>query len=268
MTQVAAYLERIGHAGPRAATAETLRALHRAHLLRVPFENLDITLGVRIELVPERLLAKVVERRRGGFCYELNEAFAWLLRELGFGVTRLAARVANDSPAGYGPEFDHMLLRVDVEPGGRPWICDVGFGDSFVEPFPMTTEEHVEGRRSYRLVGTPEGTVLEQRADAGWTPEFRFTDTPRRLAEFEAMCAHQQTSPESSFTRKSICSRATPAGRVTLSDGRWIVTAGGQREERAVADEAELARLLDEQFGIDLGAGADVARLLRPPGSP
>ena len=124
--RIGAYLERLGFTAPPQPTIEGLRRLHTAHLARVPFENLDIHLGEKILLEPEALVAKIVERRRGGFCYELNGAFSTLLQALGFDVTLLAARVHNAGVL--GPPFDHMCLRVDLD---EPWLADVGFGDNF-----------------------------------------------------------------------------------------------------------------------------------------
>src|SRR5690242_9646293 len=133
MLDVRAYLDRIGYSGGIEATAENLRALHRAHLLTVPFENLDISVGRKIVVDQEAILKKIVELRRGGFCYELNGAFAALLRALGFRVTLLSARVARES-GDEGPEFDHLALLVDLE---DPWLADVGFGELFLQAIRM-----------------------------------------------------------------------------------------------------------------------------------
>src|ERR1017187_10297680 len=130
MLNLLAYLERIGYSGSTEPSAETLRALQRAHMLAVPFENLDIHLGRPIVCDEDRFLHKIINERRGGFCYELNGAFAALLRALGFKVTLLSARVAG-SDGSASPEFDHLTLRVDLD---EPWLADVGFGDSFIEP--------------------------------------------------------------------------------------------------------------------------------------
>ncbi|UCH26235.1 MAG: arylamine N-acetyltransferase, partial [Trueperaceae bacterium] len=126
--EVKHYLERIGYRGPVDVSARTLASLQRAHLHTVPFENLDVCLGREIVLEPAALYDKIVVRRRGGFCYELNGLFAWLLTELGFEVTLLSARVFGER--GLGPEFDHLTLRVDLS---EPWLVDVGFGDGFDE---------------------------------------------------------------------------------------------------------------------------------------
>src|SRR5712691_1444436 len=142
---VAAYLGRIGYKGKVSPTIETLRGLHRAHLFSVPFENLDISLGRQILCDENAFVRKIVERRRGGFCYEMNGAFAALLRSIGFKVTLLSARVPQPDGSD-GPEFDHLTLRVDFE---EPWLADVGFGDSFMEPLRLQTgiEQEQEGRR-------------------------------------------------------------------------------------------------------------------------
>src|SRR5262245_14904037 len=136
--RVAEYLGRVGYDGPVDVTPETLRRLHLAHLLAVPFENLDIHLGRPIVLDVDRIFEKIVRRRRGGFCYELNGLFAWLLGELGFDVELLSAQVLDGGRL--GPEFDHMTLLVEHE--GR-WLVDVGFGDSFLEPLALEPSHEV-----------------------------------------------------------------------------------------------------------------------------
>ena len=133
-----AYLDRIAYRGSLALNAETLRQLHLAHLLTVPFENLSIHLGEPIVLDDEALFDKVVRRRRGGFCYEWNGLFAALLRALGFSVTMISAGVINASGE-VSPEFDHMALLVHLD---QCWLADVGFGDLFRQP--LSLEPSVE----------------------------------------------------------------------------------------------------------------------------
>ena len=143
-----AYLGRIGYEGSREPSAETLGELQSAHLRAVPFENLSIHSGEPIVLEDEALFEKIVNRRRGGFCYELNGLFAALLRGLGFEVEMLAAGVATEAD-NFGPEFDHMTLLVKLD---ERWMADVGFGDSFLEPLRLDTpDEQVEGARAYKL---------------------------------------------------------------------------------------------------------------------
>lgn len=259
------YLRRINYRGELEPSAATLRELHRAHLLAVPFENLDIHLGRPITLDQDALFDKIVTRRRGGFCYELNGLFAWLLRALGFDVTLLSAGVAR-AGGDFGPEFDHLTLLVESQSsvvGGQlqqttddgrrtKWLVDVGFGDSFREPLRLVAgvdQEH-DGR-SYRLDRDGDYLTLMQRDHAGWEPQYRFMLQPHDHAEYADMCHYHQTSPASSFTRKRVCTLATPDGRITLSDLRLIITERGERTERLL-DEQEYHAVLREQFGIDL----------------
>jgi N-hydroxyarylamine O-acetyltransferase len=248
---VSAYLQRLNYTGPLKPTAETLRALHQAHLLAVPFENLDIHLGRAIVPDEDAFFRKIVERRRGGFCYELNGLFAALLRELGFEVTLLSARVAGENGA-FGPEFAHLTLLVQLE---ERWLVDVGFGESFREPLRLDEPgEQVQANGAYRLTQDGEIRTYWARDETkDWHPQYCFTSQPRRLADFAEMCHYQQSSPQSHFTQKQVCSLATPAGRVTLRDFRLIITNHGQRQERELANQVEQAAVLRRYFGIDLG---------------
>lgn len=253
---VKAYLERIDYRGSLAPTAETLRALHVAHLLSVPFENLSIHAGEPIVLEDEALFEKIVGRGRGGFCYEANGLFAALLRALGFEVSMLSAEVAG-AEGGFSRPFDHMALLVTLE---QRWLADVGFGDSFVEPLPLDDEgEHVQGRHAYRVTRDGDYFVMQRREVEGgeWKAQYRFTLRPHAYTDFAEMCRYHQTSPDSHFTRSRVCSLATPDGRVTLSGMRFIeTTATGERRERALADEDEYASLLRERFGVRMKGGA------------
>jgi N-hydroxyarylamine O-acetyltransferase len=248
----AAYLQRLRYRGPLIPTAETLRRLHEAHLLAVPFENLSIHWGEPIELDDEALFDKVVVRRRGGFCYELNGLFAALLRSLGFAVTLLSAGVLRGDGS-VSPDFDHMALRVDL---GEPWLADVGFGDLFREPLRLEERgPQVQGGSAYRIDPAEEGRFVLMRRDGRdedgpWTGEYRFGLEPHVYADFAERCVYQQTSPDSHFKQRRICSLATPDGRVSLSEMRLITTRSGERTERELAGDAEYAETLKELFGI------------------
>jgi N-hydroxyarylamine O-acetyltransferase len=246
---VQAYLDRIGYRGSLAPAPETLRALHVAHLQAVPFENLSIHAGQPIVLTEEALFEKIVVRRRGGFCYELNGLFAALLRALGFEVDLLAAGVARAGGA-YSPDFDHVALMVSLT---ERWLVDVGFGDSFREPLRLDARgEQPEGDRIYRIDEDGPRFVLLQRegSEGVWEPQFRFTLQSRALSDCAEMCLYHQTSPQSHFTQRRICSLATPDGRVTLSDLRLITTRNGVREERRLETEEEHTVALRELFGV------------------
>jgi len=245
---VTAYLDRINYRGSLLPTAETLRRLQRAHLLSVPFENLSIHSNEPILLEDEALFTKIVERRRGGFCYECNGLFAALLRRLGFEVAMLSAKVANAAGV-FGPDFDHMTLMVSL---GERWLTDVGFGDSFREPLRLDErDEQVQGNRAYRVDTDGAEFTLMQRDDDEWKAQYRFNLAPHVYADYEAMCRYHQTSPESHFTRGRVCSLATTEGRISLSEMRFITTSSaGEKQERTLTSEAEYAAILRERFGI------------------
>jgi len=244
-----AYLRRIDYDGPRAPTAATLHALHRQHLFTVPFENLDIPLGTPIVLDIDLIFDKIVTRHRGGFCYELNGVFCELLRALGFRVEMLSARVRRED-GGFGPEFDHMLLKVELD---LPWLVDVGFGDSFVDPivFHAGGADQVNGHR-YLVSPMDDEWHLLREDGQGRVPLYAFRDVAHDLGEYRDMCTFHQASPESHFTRSWICSRATPNGRITLANMRLIVTHGSEREERELRSEQELRECLRELLGVTL----------------
>jgi N-hydroxyarylamine O-acetyltransferase len=243
-----AYLQRMNYTGPLTRSAETLRQLQTAHLLSVPFENLSIHSGEPIVLDDDALFAKIVSRRRGGFCYELNGLFAALLRALGFDVSMLSAQVAN-AEGTYGPEFAHMTLMVTL---ADRWLVDVGFGDSFLEPLPLDEQsQQVQRDRAYRVAREGLYLVVMQRSPNNeWQPQYRFTLKSYQYPDYAEMCRYHQTSAESHFTRARICSRATPEGRISLGDLRFIETAGGERLERILTNEEEYATILREQFGV------------------
>ncbi len=264
-----AYLKRIDYRGSLAPTAETLRQLQVAHLLTVPFENLSIHAAEPIVLDDEALFDKIVRRRRGGFCYELNGLFAALLRDLGFEVARLSAGVAN-SEGVFGPDFDHMTLLVVPTADEHPerWLADVGFGDSFLEPLRLDSrDEQVQGaislevgtgrrlnERGYKIIGEESHLVMmERKGTDELKPQYRFTLQSHDYPDYAEMCRYHQTSPQSHFTKARLCSRATPQGRVTLSGMRLVTTVDGQeRIERTLTDDAEYASILFEHFGVEM----------------
>jgi N-hydroxyarylamine O-acetyltransferase len=263
---VARYLARINYSGPTVPAIETLRGLQRAHLYTVPFENLDIGLGRPIRLDAAAIEEKIVGRRRGGFCYELNGLFALLLRDLDFRVTLLAAGVYSDKRGTFGPTFDHLTLRVDLD---RPWLVDVGFGDGFLYPLALdTTGEQIDSGRAaplpdathegiwqdrYRIRAEDDARIMQRRDWTGaWGDQYRFTLTPRQWADFSAQCHYHQTSPDSGFTRNSVCSLATPAGRVSVTTDRLIITAAGVKHETPLADAAARREALQRYCAIAL----------------
>lgn len=252
---VSEYLRRIDAAPPRSADAEALRSLHRAHLMAVPFENLSIHLPEPISLAEYDLLDKVVTRRRGGFCYELNGAFALLLQALGFEVSRVAARVYGGGRL--GPPFDHLTLVVRPADGSGPWLADVGFGSHSTYPLLLESrhgQDDPAGR--FLLAQAPDGD-LDVLKDG--EPQYRLEPRERSLDDFVPTCWWQQTSPQSHFTRSLICSVLTDSGRVSLSGRTLIVTSGADRTEHPLPTDDAVLAAYREHFGIDLDRVPEVA---------
>ncbi|WHZ15703.1 MAG: N-hydroxyarylamine O-acetyltransferase [Nitrospira sp.] len=246
-----AYFTRIGYEGSVDHSAEILRALHLAHVLTVPFENLDIHLGQPISLEPVDLFRKIVVNRRGGYCFELNGLFALLLEDLGFAVTRLAARVL------YGAEGvrprSHQALLVSV--GEERWVVDVGFGGNGLrEPFLLTIgQEQQQGPDRFRLVTDGRGDYLLQcEIDGAWTDLYSFTLEPNLPVDYTFANYYHSHSPDSLFTQRLICTVPTLKGRTIFTD-RWLkIRSDGATRELHVKDQEECRQLLQEHFGLTI----------------
>jgi len=245
--RVARYLDRVGFPPDGGAPdVARLAELQERHLHAVPFENLSVHLEEPIDLTPEALVDKIVERNRGGFCYELNGAFGALLTALGYEVTLLCARAA--TPDGFGPPFDHLALRVDVD--GEPWLVDVGFGRFSHRPIRLAERgEQKDPAGTFLVTSEPDGdlTVLLNGAR-----EYRLETRPRTLAAFEPTCWWHRTSPKSHFTRSLVCSRLTDTGRVTLSGSTLIITGDTGKQETTLHTDAEILDAYRRHFGISL----------------
>ncbi len=233
--EVGDYLRRINYRGSDAPTLATLQALHETHLLAVPFENLSIHTGEPIILHEDALYDKIVRRRRGGFCFELNGLFAALLRAMGFTVTMLSASMAHDAGE-FGPDIDHLTLLVHLS---DDWLADVGNGDSFRRPLRIReAPEPADVEQGYRLRRDGMLWIVQKCAGGSeWKAEYRFGLQPHALADFINRCHYYETSPDSHFTHGRLCSRATPDGRITVRDQRLITTRDGKREERVIGSE-------------------------------
>jgi len=248
------YLSRIGFEGKLNVSVETLHALQLAHMKTVPFENLDISLGQKIRLDMDNLRDKIVTRKRGGFCYELNGLFAWLLKEIGFEVIYLNARDFHEEDGTFGIDFDHLALMVKIPNESIRWLVDVGWGDSFTSPLDIDNANWQEqSLRAYCLEPFQNGYQLWQKGyDGKIVRQYYFNLTAHSFPfEYEAACVYHQTSPQSIFTKNQIISRATEDGRVSLDNDELIITKRGQ-QIRLPVHEDERATLLKKYFGVVL----------------
>jgi N-hydroxyarylamine O-acetyltransferase len=221
-------------------------------LYAVPFENLSIHTGEKIRLDEGWLYEKIVARRRGGFCYECNGLFAWLLRRLGYGVTLHSARVRSEGE-GYGAPFDHLALRVALD---EPWLVDVGFGEGFREPLRWNERgEQSDGYGAYRLEERDGELLYSRLVEGAWQPQYLVDPAPRRFEEFGRMCHYHQTSWQSPFTRKTLCSLALPEGRITLSGDQLIETRGSRKQEKTLVGDEVIEAALAGYFGVEIKLG-------------
>jgi N-hydroxyarylamine O-acetyltransferase len=244
-----AYLARIGlEPDDLEVNDETLRILQRKHLLTVPFENLDIHWKRPIVLDVERFYSKIVEEKRGGFCYELNGLFNELLKALGFKTRLVSARVFSGTE--HGPEFDHATIIVTI--GDSEYLADVGFGDFTAEPLRFGLGAEQQDETGIFVMRRFDDDYLEiaKNENGEWKSMYIFRDIPRELSDFEGMCDFQQYSPNSHFTKGKVCSILTENGRKTLTDKKFIDTMGGEKIEIQIAGDGEFERILNKEFGI------------------
>ncbi|MGB3439912.1 MAG: arylamine N-acetyltransferase [Actinophytocola sp.] len=240
------YLARIGAPRPAAPDAAALRELHRRHLEAVPFENLSLHLGEPVSLDEDALVDKIVARRRGGFCYELNGAFAALLTALGYDVRMLAAGVFGGDGT-LSPAFDHLALLVELD---ERYLVDVGFGAHSTYPLRRDWPEAQEDPAgSFLVLDAPGGDVDVL---MNGVRQYRAEPRPRRITDFARPAWWHANSPESHFRSGPRCSRATESGRVTILGNRLLETAHGERTETALATDDEVLAAYEKHFGFAL----------------
>ena len=246
---VARYLERIGLESPGRVDVESLEVLQRAHLTTVPFENLHVYHRRGVGTATAWSVPKIVECRRGGWCFELNGAFAALLVELGFDVTRLAAVVLLERDDGHA---SHLTLRVDLD---SPYLVDVGFGDAFMRPLPLDEPgPHDGGTGRYTFTSTGDETTLFELGTGNEAqPVYRFTHTPRDMESFENQSTRLQTDLSLKWTRSRFATRLLDGGpdRVTLLEDKLRIRRNGAWEEAPVAGR-DWERTLDEWFDLTI----------------
>lgn len=247
MTGATEYLRRIGHAGPVRADSDTLAALHRAHLATVPYENLGIQLGRVPALTREALFRRVVDERRGGFCFELNGAFGLLLAELGFEVrfVRAAVNRLRDGESAWG---NHLALLVGTERG--PMLADVGFGDGFLAPLPLAIGSHPQPPFEFQLRRDLAGVWHLVHHQAGIAPGFEFRTEPSTLADFAPRCTALATDPASPFVRTLTVQQPRADHSLSLRARSLTRSALAGRDTRELTDVDEFAAVLADEFGL------------------
>lgn len=244
-----AYLERIGVARPARADLDALAAIQWGHVRSIPFENLDILLGEPIRIDLPSVAAKLIDRRRGGYCFEQNALLAAALRELGFEVTTLAARVRWMATA--PTARTHMLLA--VEASGQRWLVDGGFGGS-CPTAPIALAAGVEAalhHDRYRLVEDGAGLMLQMAIpETGWADLYWFTLEPMFPIDYEVANHYTSTHPSSHFTKAPTVARTTDEGRVTVRGNELAHRRGGVVDRETITDPERLLEVLATEIGL------------------
>jgi N-hydroxyarylamine O-acetyltransferase len=244
------YFSRFLAKKPDSPTYESLAALQNKHMLHVPFENLDVLSQTPIIIDLERIFQKVIVNLRGGFCYELNGLFGWLLKESGYEVSYVSATVKKPDGT-WTIEGSHATNLVTVE--NQSYIVDVGFGDSMRKPMPLNGEVVRDVSGSYRMTNVAEHMYdLQRWEDDVWKTLYRVSTLPKKLTDFTPMCEFNQTSADSPFVHKRLVTIATPIGRITLSGETLTVTDGEKKTKRNVSEE-EIPDILQNHFYIIKG---------------
>lgn len=233
-----AYLHRIHFRGNPTPTLSVLQSLQKQHLLHIPFENWYIHDHVPIDLDTQSLFHKIIEQKRGGFCYELNSLFYVLLTNLGFEAWLVSARVYSSSTDNFGAEFDHIAIVVKLDE--QCYLVDVGFGEFALQPLAITPDvPQYDKRGEFLLRQDDKDYIVYQRSKDDFQPEYRFDLSARQVDDFTAMCHYHQTSPRSYFTQKRLLSLATENGRITLSGNELTVREGNQITETVLSGSVD-----------------------------
>ena len=254
-----AYFSRIGFSGPRIPTLATLRELQLAHAQSIAFENLNPLLGWPVALDLASIEEKLVRSRRGGYCFEQNALFAAALRELGFDVTGLAARVLWNAPEDAVRPRSHMLLKVDID--GEPHIADVGFGAlTPTSPLRLTPDvEQATPHERFRLVTMDSDFKLQGLVGGAWKSLYRFDLQPQLPPDYEVSNHFTATYPTSHFRSMVVAARPFPGGRHALSNNQLTVhRLDGPSERRLLASVIEVRETLETLFGIALPRAAEL----------
>ncbi len=241
------YLDRIAFEGRPNVDLPTLDALQRAHLTSIPFENLDVYDGVEVSTDPAHSLEKILDRGRGGWCFELNGAFALLLEAIGFRVNLLGAAVLLGGPT---EVIDHLCLEVMLD---EPYLVDVGFGDSFCRPLALNRPGPQDGRSGvFELMPGAQGTTLTRELDGVPSAQYRFKRVNRRIGEFEPASRNLQDDKSLNWHRRAFATRLIDGGpdRVTLVGNQLKFERAGERTTTDIADD-EWHDTLTNWFGID-----------------
>lgn len=266
-----AYCKRIGYTGRRTATLDTLRALHALHPAAIPFENLNPLLGIPVLLDAPALQAKLIDAKRGGYCYEQNLLLKSALESIGFPVTGLAARVLWGRADDAITARSHMVLLVEVE--GEQYIADVGFGgQTLTGPLRLELDtEQQTPHEPFRLIEYDGDFLLQTKIGDAWKSMYRFDLQRQHLIDYEVSSWYLSNHPQSHFVTGLRVARAMPGKRYGLLNNELSThTLGRDSTSRKLKSVDELCDTLETVFGIQLpdhpGLGKRLATIVAAEG--
>jgi N-hydroxyarylamine O-acetyltransferase len=243
-----AYFDRIEYSGDRRPTVKTLMDVHLAHATHIPFENLDVMLKKPIRIDLEGIQAKLVRRRRGGYCFEQNLLLTAVLQQLGFTVTLLAARVRLGTHRVI--PRTHVLLAVDAE--RDRWLADVGFGSfGLLVPVPLLAAEYQQFAWSYRVARESNAWVLKALIEGVWQELYAFTLDPQIPVDCIPPNHYISTHPDSRFVQTLTVQRVAPEFRRLLKNRDLVTTTAAGQTRRTLQNAAELLEVLAREFGLE-----------------
>lgn len=242
------YLKRIDYNDVIDVTDKVLASLHKNHVFQVPFENLDVYYKRIFDLDLGKVYQKIINDRRGGFCYELNFLFNWLLTEIGFSSRIIASRIFNKDGT-VGPEFDHMSIYVNT---GKEFLVDVGYGDLFVAPIEIKQGVQFDGRNYFQIDSWNKNEyVISMSSDnLTFSKKYTFSLDLVDINDFNVICNDKQTNPNSYFVKNVVCTKPTETGRVTIFNDNLVEKIGELRIERVIQSDKDFRRCLKDKFGI------------------
>ena len=258
-----AYFKRIGYTKTPKVDLETLSELHRLHTYTIPFENLNPFTYHEVLLDEESLEKKLIHDFRGGYCFEQNILFSSILKQIGFKVRWLGARVLWNQPQDLITRRSHMLFLVELE---ETYLADVGFGGmTLTTPIKFKTDiEQETTHESFRIKSYSEDLVLEAQVNGEWKIVYRFDLTTQYLIDYEVANYYLYTNPTSHFRNMLIAARPFEEGRLALSNSQFTTHwRNGKSEKVQLASVEEIKTILKDKFGIRLPDHLDLDTRLK-----
>lgn len=252
------YLHRVGFGGGMTPSLDTLATLLRCHVLSIPFENLDVQLGVPVTNDVEAAFDKIVGRRRGGWCYEQNGLFGWALSEIGFDVTRVAAAVRREA-RGPAALANHLCLLVrSPDDPELVYLADVGFGGSMIKPIPLEASHHEQAPFRIGLRRLDDGHWQFGEESGAESVSYDFLAEPGDESAMSEKCTLLQTDPNSSFVLNLVAQKRTAETHVVLRGRVLTINAASGKETRILQSRDDLVDTLRNMFQLDVPEAANL----------